>query len=127
MPNAVELVKKAAVEAVDETQPSGIFFGTVTGVSPLEIELESHLPLTADHLILSTLVQDFWVDETVDHLTENRAGGSGEAAYASHNHEYKGRKQFLIHLALKEGEKVILIRIQGGQRYIVLDRVRNAL
>ena len=35
---------------------------------------------------------------------------------------YKGRKTFKVHLALKAGEKVILISCDGGQKYIVLDR-----
>lgn len=41
----------------------------------------------------------------------------------SHTHEYKGRKKFLIHNGLKTGEKVILIRFEKGQRYLVIDRV----
>jgi hypothetical protein len=41
----------------------------------------------------------------------------------THTHGYVGRKKFLVHLGLKEGERVLLMRIQGGQQYIVLDRV----
>ena len=62
------------------------------------------------------------LDMTVDHQTESQSGGSGEAAFAAHQHAYKGRKTFKVHLALKAGEKVILISCDGGQKYIVLDR-----
>lgn len=34
----------------------------------------------------------------------------------------KGRKSYRVHLALKAGEKVILLRCDGGQKFLVLDR-----
>ncbi len=71
-------------------------------------------------------VTDFYTDMTVDHLTENRAGGSGDPAFASHNHGYVGRKTFLIHNSLIVGDEVILVRMQGGQKYVVMDRVVRA-
>lgn len=104
--------------------PSGVYFGTVQSTSPLKINVENKLTLESKHLILTTLVQDFDVDMTVDHKTEDKEGGKGDAMYEKHNHDYKGRKTFTVHLGLQSGETVMLIRIQGGQRYIVLDRVR---
>lgn len=128
MPNvastSVENIKKAALQAVASTMPSGVYFGTVISSSPLKISVEQKMTLTKEQLILSTLVQDFSVDMTVDHLTENTSGGSGDASFASHNHAYKGRKTFRVHLGLSAGEKVMLLRVQGGQKFIVLDRVR---
>lgn len=121
---SVELVKKAALDAVASTMPSGVYYGTVTSIAPLKIALEQKLVLTDKQLVLSSLVKDFAFEMTVDHETETESGGSGEAAFASHNHGYKGRKKYTIHLGLKVGEKVILIRVQGGQQFIVLDRVR---
>lgn len=40
-----------------------------------------------------------------------------------HSHSYSGRKRFLIHNGLKTGEGVILLQIQGGQKFIVMERV----
>lgn len=71
--------------------------------------------MTEAQLILTNNVRDFNVDMTVDHQTESQSGGSGEAAFAAHQHAYKGRKTFKVHLALKAGEKVILISCDGGQ------------
>lgn len=129
MPNAaaksVENIKRAAMEAVKASMPSGVYFGTVISASPLKISVEQKITLTEKQLVLTTLVQDFSVNMTVNHTTENRSGGSGDASFASHNHEYKGTKSFLVHLGLKAGEKVMLIREQGGQKFIVLDRIRG--
>lgn len=41
----------------------------------------------------------------------------------SHNHTITGTKSLTIHNSLKVGDKVILIQVQGGQKYIVLDKV----
>lgn len=122
---SVENIKRAAMDAFNASMPSGVFFGTVLSSSPLKISVEQKMTLTDKQLVLSSLVQDFTVSMTVDHKTEDKAGGSGDASFASHNHDYKGTKSFRVHLGLSAGEKVILLRVQGGQKYIVLDRVRG--
>lgn len=103
------------MDAVENSKLLGIFYGTVVSQSPIKINLEQKITLEESNLLFSSLVGDFDVDMSVDHLTE---------ASSMHSHEYKGKKSFKVHLGLKEGEAVILLRIQGGQKYIVLDRVR---
>ena len=41
----------------------------------------------------------------------------------THHHDIKGRKKITIHNGLTVGEKVLLLRTQGGQNYVVIDRV----
>ena len=41
----------------------------------------------------------------------------------NHRHPYKGRKKFLVHNKLKAGEQVVLLRIQGGKKFLVVDRL----
>lgn len=124
MPNAVELVKQAAVEAVEATKPVQYLFGKVISVSPLKIQVSAKSIYTEKMLILTRNVTDFEVDITVSHVTENRAGGSGDPAFASHNHDYKGKKKFKVHNALIVGDEVVLGRVQGGKRFVVLDRIK---
>lgn len=124
MPNAVELVKQAAVEAVEATKPVQYLFGKVISVSPLKIQVSAKSIYTEKMLILTRNVTDFEVDMTVSHVTENRAGGSGDSAFASHNHDYKGKKKFKVHNALIVGDEVVLGRVQGGKRFVVLDRIK---
>lgn len=119
----LQLIKQAAAEGVEAGKPVKVFFGTVTGVQPLVITVEQKKVLTQEFLILTSAVKDHWRDMTVDHLTENASGGSGDSAYAAHNHAYTGRKSFLVHNDLVMGEKVLLLAMQGGQKFIVADRV----
>ena len=63
------------------------------------------------------------IEMTVDHMTEKMQGGGKDPSFTSHAHPYKGRKVFTVHKALKTGETVVLIQLQGGQKYLVVDRV----
>ena len=127
----VRAVKKAAVEAVRAENPMGVCHGTVTGLSPLEITTDQKLILGEKQLILTNAVRDYTVEMTVDHVTEvishghsvtDTYTGGGTAQPVDNSHPYKGRKSFRVHLGLKMGEKVILVRCDGGQQFVVLDR-----
>lgn len=123
----VRLMKQAAMEAVKTSQPSNIVFGTVTSASPLKIQISSKITLEKEMLLLTRNVTEFETDiTTVNWFTENTSGGAGDALFESHKHELKGKKHIIVHNQLKSGEKVVLIKEQGGQRYIVLDRVVSA-
>ena len=81
--------------------------------------------ITAEFLITTDAVRDYDVDIEVNHTTENRAGGGGYAEFASHNHDYTGRKKIRVYNGLKPGEVVSMIRQRGGQQYLVVSRVHN--
>jgi hypothetical protein len=130
-------MKKAAVEAVAASNPCSILFGKVISVSPLKILVEQRLTLDESYLVLTSLVRDFEIDMTMNHFTDEDAfldtehnhsfSGTGSVQNASfdstHKHAITGRKTFQVHLGLAVGEAVMLMAVQGGQKYIVLDRV----
>lgn len=143
-----KLIKDISINAIASSMPSGIYFGVVKSAEPLEIEVDQKFVLTEDVLVLSTLVQDFDVQMYMEHETEetdlthkHNISPSSVCAYSgaplsglisimdspnsdNHKHEYTGVKTFTVNLRLKKDEKVILLRVQGGQKFIVLDRVR---
>lgn len=107
MPNPVEVVKQAAVEAVEQSKPVNLIFGEVISVSPLKIQVDQKTAYTEKMLVLTRNVTDFEADMTV-----------------SHTPGYKGRKKFRIHNALVVGDWVVLSRVQGGKRFVVFDRIK---
>lgn len=117
------LIKQIANNSVQANKPTSVKFGVVTKESPLEITIDQKLVLTKEFLVLTRNVTDYEVDMTVDHTTEKAQKGGGDSAVASHKHAYKGRKTFLVHNKLLKDENVILIGVQGGQSYVVIDRV----
>lgn len=134
MAQFLQNVKKAAMDAYEASGPAGLYFGTVSKTSPLEIFVDQSMVLEEDVLILSSLVQDITIEATMDHTTGSYShthtisdtySGGGSASTDNHSHSYSGRKSFTLHFGLSVGEKVILLRMQGGQRYLVLDRIRG--
>ena len=119
----LNIVKRAAVEAVNASQPSDFCFGKVTSVNPLKIMVEQKMTLGAAQLTLTRNVTDFKTQVTLDWSTETKGGGSGDSSFASHAHEISGKKEMTIHNALRVGDEVILLKKKGGQKYLVLDRV----
>lgn len=139
LPGINDSIKMIAFNLIDSMRLSDIKFGTVVGVSPLKIKIDEQEPLTEDWLILSNMVKDHDVDITVsmqtvedDYLIPDHTHGNGNLGNpttttsdfdTTHRHDIKGRKKITFHYGLTIGEKVILLRMQGGKRYLVVDRV----
>lgn len=119
----LQLLQEIAKQTMDASKPSDYLIGVVETVSPLSIRVDQKDLISEDFLVLTDLVRDYNVDITVNHTTENRAGGGGYAEFASHNHDYTGRKKITVHNGLNIGESVLLIQQAGGQEFIVLSRI----
>lgn len=117
----IQIIKQAALEAVENSSPMGIAYGIVTSVSPLEINVEQRMNIKGDMILLTSNVIDKEVEVEVNDKTEDAL-----TSPYNHIHEYKGTKKHIHKKGLKVGEKVLLIRVQGGQKYIVLDRLVSA-
>lgn len=116
-------VRQSCMTMMQTMQLSTFEYGTVTSVSPLRIQVEQKKTLTKAQLVLTRNVTDFETEITVDWTTGNRSGGSGDSAFSSHNHDIDGKKKIKVHNALKVGDKVVLMKQHGGQKYLVVDRV----
>lgn len=99
--------------------------GIVKSASPLKIQIINDEKLTIGPNItyVPWHLTDYTTEVTVEWRTENASGGSGDAAYASHNHAILGRKKIIVHNALKVGDKVHVLSFNHGKQYFVLDRV----
>lgn len=92
----VKLMKRAAMEAWEAAKPVQVCYGAVTSISPLQILVEQKLPLEQEDLVLS------------DHVMDTMAEVDGRMA--------------IIKNGLAVGDGVILIREQGGQKYVVMGK-----
>jgi hypothetical protein len=118
-------LQKLAYNTYQAGKPADYILGVVETVDPLVIRLDAKETITEEFLVLTDAVRDYDVDITVNHTTENAAGGSGYAEYASHKHGYKGRKRITVHNGLTPGESVVMLRQLGGQEYLVISRIFN--
>ena len=99
--NAVDLVKRAAVEAVEAEKPVRLLFGTVVGESPLKIQAEQGAVYEGKMLVLTQRVTAYETEALVNGQTVRAA----------------------VRAALRTGERVLLARVQKGKRFVVLDRL----
>ena len=80
--NLLQIIKQAALEAVEEKEPLLALFGTVKSISPLTIYLEQKSTITQSYIVILDKVKNLAV-----------------------------------------GDGVVMLQMQGGQKYIVLDKV----
>lgn len=137
MSDFVQLIKKTSLEAGEAAGPVAVEFGTVASASPIKIRIDQKKLLSDAFLIIPEHLTDHSISMAVSHSTEPAGArshmhsvttttGSGTTdtdSEPNHSHVYTGTKSFMMLNGLKVGEKVILLRMQGGQKYIVLDRV----
>lgn len=137
----LKAIKIAAAETVEAGKPVNVFYGEVQEINPLKINVEQKLLLGEAQLVLTRNVTDFNIMVTMDwetgdalekshsHKVEGRDSAGEEISLTTqgtglkHSHALAGKKQIIIHNALKVGDTVILIRQQGGQEYFVIDRI----
>lgn len=119
----IEIIKRASMDAMDNAQMCDLRYGTVVSTSPLRVKITGLLTLPESLLIVPQHLTDYSVGVTVNWTTESKSGGSGESSFSSHSHGISGDKSITIHNALKTGDKVALLRKQGGQSYFILDRI----
>ena len=116
MADLVRLIKRAAAEAVAAQKPADIRYGTVACAGPLEILLEQRLSLGAEQLILPRCMTDHEME--IEAELETVAAGEN-----AHSHALPERMKIMVMNSLKAGEHVLLLRVPGGQKYIVMGRV----
>lgn len=110
----LKTIKQASAEAVEAGKPANVCFGKVLTVSPLSVLVDQKMTLTAAFLVLSRNVTNYSTTAAVSWETGSADG---------HSHTVNGTKAITVNNALKAGDEVILIRMQGGQRYVIIDRI----
>lgn len=111
-------------------QPTDLVTGTVTGVSPLEITSDASMaPLQKEVLFLTEAV----VEKKIPVLEHTHTTGGAESsaglkeadiAAVEHGKPLPVRGGYIVlNRGLELGDKVLLLRVQHGQKFIVLSRI----
>ncbi len=121
----LRIMKQASTEAVEAANPVHICYGKVISTRPLQINVEQKMILGESQLVLSRNVSDFTTQLTGENTKAYYNTGTEEnPVFVEVDHKHAiGRIRITIHNGLAAGDEVLLIRMQGGQKYIVLDRM----
>ncbi|BDR66965.1 phage protein [Clostridium tetani] len=102
----IDTIKKASMGAVGASNPVNILFGEVLSIEDFKIKVDQKLILDKDFFIIPESLIRYEVDLKHSHGSNNTALG-----------------KLVIREGLKKGDKVLLLRVQGGQQYVILDKV----
>lgn len=142
----IQIIKQAATETIENSKPVAVLFGTVQSIAPLTIFVDQKTILEEEEIILIDNVRDYKTQISFDNpniennvtigkrpipkngvlTTEPDTGQENSKAAI-----FEGKLSFMekvkhdvtVYNALKVGEKVLILRVQGGQRFIILNRV----
>lgn len=97
----IDIMKRASMDAMDNAQMCDLRYGTVVDVNPLKVKVTNVFTIPSALLIVPERLTNYSVTIT----------------------DESGDKTVTIKSALKTGDKVALLRKQGGQSYFILDRI----
>lgn len=100
-----DTIKRLGAGAIEAGNPVAVMFGKVTKTNPLEINVDQRFTLDEDFLIIPERLTRYEIDLRHKHSTDEEA------------------LLVVIREGLKVGDTVLLLRVQGGQKYVVLDKV----
>lgn len=134
----LDIVKQASMNAMENAQMCDLRYGTVVSASPLKVQITSQFIIPESLLVVPQHLTNYKLECT---LTESNQSISGvteksedlkdeQDPLKKHTHKFSvklpstgGRQTITVHNGLKVGDKVALVRKQGGQSYFILDRI----
>lgn len=136
----IQIIKQAAKETVEQSAPVQTMIGTVKQTEPLVITIDQRLDIPAENLYLTDAVRDYDTELSfvtpMLHMIQNHTVKQTEPYNRIDSGSYSMisfvdqavanrvvKSKITVYNGLKPGEKVSLLRVQGGQQYIVLNRL----
>ena len=131
----IEIIKVAAMEAIENGKPCDLRFGEVVSVSPLKVRITSDFILPESLLIVPKHLTDYSANVNIGlgGLDVNVVGNTlyiksplatvGDEGVSESDTEGVDERTLTVYNGLEIGDNVVLIRNQGGTKYLILDRV----
>lgn len=134
----LDIIKKASIGAVGAGNPVNILYGEIlniktsiletikgevkyinTHIDKIEIKVDQKLILDKDFFIISESLTRYEILLKHKHEYEDSTCTSNSTKET----QEKLLDKITIREGLKQGDKVLLLRVQGGQQYVIVDRV----
>lgn len=111
----VSVIKQVAMDAVDNSKMPDLRFGTVISDSPLKVRVTNQFIIPESMLIIPQHLTDYEVKVTIESSYDWKTVDNSKIII--------NEQKMKVHNKLKTGDKVALMRKQGGQSYFILDRL----
>ena len=100
MPDFIEVIQQTIQNAVEAMKLTDKATGPVESASPLKVKVDTTMQSIPEAGLILT--------DTVKERTVNVQGGSGSVA---------------VREGLKPGDRVLMLRVQNGNQYIILSKI----
>jgi hypothetical protein len=122
----IEIIKVAAMDAVENSKPCEFKFGTVVSVKPLKVQITNDLILPESVLIVPQHLTDYTVSISGGGNAATSISVEGNTLFVKESEptDESNTTTITVHNALTIGDHVALIRNQGGKTYYILSRIR---
>lgn len=142
----IETIKMAALDAIENSKPCDLRFGTVSSISPLKVKVSNDFIIPEALLVVPEHLTDY---SMVTNVGGTNSGGSSGGSSVTMNVEGEtliiktnvavvdeiepdvtteeveevDERTLTVYNSLEVGDNVILLRNQGGSSYLILDRI----
>ena len=99
----LKTIKQIVKDTVEADKPATVMYGRVESVSPLKVRVDQKMLIPESQLILACNVTQFQTQCN---------SGSEQIVWTVHNE-------------LKQDEGVIMLRVPGGQQFVIIDRTKS--
>lgn len=122
MADLLSTIKQAAGDAIRASNPAAVLTGSVTKIKPLEVRVDQRFTLTSGLLIVPESLTHFEIElqHTHQYTDTSDSGSTTRTTQPALN------DPIVIRQGLKVGDSVLLLRVQGGQKYVIMDRLVSA-
>lgn len=137
----IEIMKRAAMDAIENNKPCDLRFGTVSSVSPLKVKISSELTLPESVLIVPQHLTDYTSNVNIGLPSGSTPTGSISVSVVNDTLVFSSiatvvdevddesmtdavdERTLTVYNGLEVGDTVVLLRNQGGSSYLILDRI----
>ena len=134
----IDVMKRASLDAIDNAQMCDLRYGKVVSTSPLKVQITNLFTIPEALLVVPEYLTNHRVECTYSIPGASLSGKTAvsedlkneDDPLAKHTHTVTVSNEdrtvttmVTVNNALKVGDKVALLRQQGGQSYFILDRI----
>lgn len=130
MSEILAVIKEAALEAVKNSSPCQVVTGVVNSAAPLQIQLNQSVLIDSKVIIVPEHLTDYETEITFDdpeikqiyttwNMEETQESSRSKISFKQPSIRHK----ITVYNSLKIGDFVVLIRAQGGQKFLIIDRM----
>lgn len=114
----VKLIVKNMLHSI--TLPM-LLIGTVSSTEPLRVRINQDIEIDEENIWVTKNVLGWSLNVDHQHQYTDASGAGVETKMT----DTKPSRQYTLEEPLKPGDKVLLLRNLGGQKYLLIDKVRS--